>query len=166
MLLRVLTVWFKKECLKQFHIKRSSWKRKFRENLFGQKDQELVNRISYPHTNEAIVGPAVRPAWLAAANSTFARYISMARVASNPVGLHRFRPNFRTPQTPHQLFKIPLHSQTATRKFRSIARCQTNPDPTETPSTVCPLVPPMSNLGFYVPRLEGIYFCVFFCLFM
>lgn len=59
----------------------------------------------------------------------------MARVASNPVGLHRFRPNFRTPQTPHQLFKIPLHSQTATRKFRSIARCQTNPDPTETPST-------------------------------
>ncbi|XP_062155695.1 thioredoxin-like protein HCF164, chloroplastic [Alnus glutinosa] len=59
----------------------------------------------------------------------------MARVASNPVGLHRFRPSFRTPQAPHQLFKTHLHSQTTPRKFRSIARCQTNPDPTETSST-------------------------------
>ncbi|KAB1214637.1 hypothetical protein CJ030_MR5G002868 [Morella rubra] len=59
----------------------------------------------------------------------------MARVASSPVGFHRFRPTFRNPQAPQILIKSHLHSQNRTRKFWSIASCQKNHDPTETSST-------------------------------
>lgn len=59
----------------------------------------------------------------------------MARLASNPVGLHRFRPAFRTPYASHQLFNTSLHYPAPTLRFRGIARCQTSPDSTETSST-------------------------------
>ena len=61
----------------------------------------------------------------------------MARVASNPFGLHRFRPSFQSPQFIQN--QTPFHYQNnkKTRRFRSISiACQTNPDPTEPSSTV------------------------------
>ncbi|MBA0702209.1 hypothetical protein Goari_027048 [Gossypium aridum] len=54
----------------------------------------------------------------------------MARVASNPLSLPRFRPYFQVSDTA-LLFKSPSLSPYRTRKFQSIA-CQTNPLPTQT----------------------------------
>ncbi|GMI75207.1 HIGH CHLOROPHYLL FLUORESCENCE 164 [Hibiscus trionum] len=53
----------------------------------------------------------------------------MARVASNPLSLPRFRPYFQASDSTH-LFKSPSLSQNRTRKFQAIA-CQTNPIPTD-----------------------------------
>ncbi|TYI36506.1 hypothetical protein ES332_A03G146500v1 [Gossypium tomentosum] len=54
----------------------------------------------------------------------------MARVASNPLSLPRFRPYFQVSDTA-LVFKSPSLSPYRTRKFQSIA-CQTNPLPTQT----------------------------------
>ncbi|PPR91020.1 hypothetical protein GOBAR_AA29663 [Gossypium barbadense] len=54
----------------------------------------------------------------------------MARVASNPLSLPRFRPYFQVFDTA-LVFKSPSLSPYRTRKFQSIA-CQTNPLPTQT----------------------------------
>ncbi|XWS34460.1 hypothetical protein CRYUN_Cryun21dG0040400 [Craigia yunnanensis] len=54
----------------------------------------------------------------------------MARLASNPLTLPRFRPYFQFSDFAH-LFKSPFLSQNRIRKFEAIA-CQTNPSPTET----------------------------------
>ncbi|XP_027359693.1 thioredoxin-like protein HCF164, chloroplastic isoform X2 [Abrus precatorius] len=50
----------------------------------------------------------------------------MARLSSNPIGFHRFRPCFQIPQPPH-FIAIPRHSHINTRKFQTLA-CQTNPN--------------------------------------
>ncbi|KAL4363799.1 hypothetical protein GQ457_04G009440 [Hibiscus cannabinus] len=56
----------------------------------------------------------------------------MARVASNPLSLPRFRPYFQVPESTHLLKSPSLSlSQNRIRKFQTIA-CQTNPIPTET----------------------------------
>ncbi|KAF5463892.1 hypothetical protein F2P56_014019 [Juglans regia] len=52
----------------------------------------------------------------------------MARVASSSVGLHRFRPTFRTPQSSRLMKTTPLHYPNKTHKLRSIACCQTKPE--------------------------------------
>ncbi|PON74497.1 Thioredoxin [Parasponia andersonii] len=57
----------------------------------------------------------------------------MARVASNPVGLHRFQSFLRTSQSLQSL-KPFIHFHNKTRK-RQIVSCQTTPNPTES-STV------------------------------
>ena len=54
----------------------------------------------------------------------------MARVASNPLTLPRFRPYFQVSDS-SPLFKSPFLSPNRIRKFQAIA-CQTNPTPTET----------------------------------
>ncbi|TYJ43169.1 hypothetical protein E1A91_A03G135800v1 [Gossypium mustelinum] len=54
----------------------------------------------------------------------------MARVASNPLSLPRFRPYFQVSDTA-LVFKSPSLSPYRTRKFQSIS-CQTNPLPTQT----------------------------------
>ncbi|KAE8716644.1 HCF164 protein [Hibiscus syriacus] len=58
----------------------------------------------------------------------------MARVASNPLSLPRFRPYFQVSDSTHHLFKSPSLSQNRIRKFQTIA-CQTNPIPAETESS-------------------------------
>ncbi|PKI36160.1 hypothetical protein CRG98_043459, partial [Punica granatum] len=61
---------------------------------------------------------------------------SMSRVASSPLGLHRFRPSSRNLQSP-VLVNVKTSRQkfgmSMARRLRSIA-CQTNPTPTSTPS--------------------------------
>ncbi|KAG2724624.1 hypothetical protein I3760_01G027400 [Carya illinoinensis] len=59
----------------------------------------------------------------------------MARVASSSVGLHRFRPTFRTPQPSRLTKTTPLRYPSKTHKLRGIACCQTKPDPVETSSS-------------------------------
>ncbi|XWS69365.1 hypothetical protein CRYUN_Cryun04dG0173100 [Craigia yunnanensis] len=54
----------------------------------------------------------------------------MARLASNPLTLPRFRPHFQVSDS-SQLFKSPFLSPNRISKFQAIA-CQTNPTPTET----------------------------------
>ncbi|OMO60665.1 Thioredoxin [Corchorus capsularis] len=54
----------------------------------------------------------------------------MARVASNPLSLPRFRPYFQVSDSTH-FSKSPFLSQNRIRKFQTIC-CQTNPTPTET----------------------------------
>ncbi|XP_030974619.1 thioredoxin-like protein HCF164, chloroplastic [Quercus lobata] len=58
----------------------------------------------------------------------------MARLVSNTVGLHRFRPSFHTThQSPHFIHNQTPFLNKKTRRFRSITcQSQTNPDPTET----------------------------------
>ncbi|XVF43586.1 hypothetical protein PTKIN_Ptkin02bG0051400 [Pterospermum kingtungense] len=56
--------------------------------------------------------------------------MSMARVASNPLTLPRFRPSFTVSDSAN-FFKSPSLSQNRFRRFKAIA-CQTNPTPTET----------------------------------
>ncbi|XP_039018011.1 thioredoxin-like protein HCF164, chloroplastic [Hibiscus syriacus] len=55
----------------------------------------------------------------------------MARVASNPLSLPRFKPQFQLSDSTTRLFKSPFVSQNRTRKFQTIS-CQTNPVPTQT----------------------------------
>ncbi|KAJ7952939.1 Thioredoxin [Quillaja saponaria] len=57
----------------------------------------------------------------------------MARVASTPVGLHRFRPHLQIPQ-PSKFIRSSLIFHNKTRKFKRVA-CQTDPTPTETSTT-------------------------------
>ncbi|EXB99569.1 Thioredoxin-like protein [Morus notabilis] len=56
----------------------------------------------------------------------------MARVATNPVGLHRFQPCFRTSQALHQSVTVKpnFHLQNKSRRWQIVA-CQTTPNPTE-----------------------------------
>lgn len=58
----------------------------------------------------------------------------MARLVSNTVGLHRFRPSFHTThQSPNFIHNQTPFLNKKTRRFRSITcQSQTNPDPTET----------------------------------
>ncbi|KAL5752810.1 hypothetical protein ACOSQ2_023317 [Xanthoceras sorbifolium] len=56
----------------------------------------------------------------------------MARVYSNPVGLHRFRPFSQALHQPSSLIKTSLHSHPRTRRFPSIIACQTSPNPSGT----------------------------------
>ncbi|XP_050363070.1 thioredoxin-like protein HCF164, chloroplastic [Argentina anserina] len=57
----------------------------------------------------------------------------MARVSSNPVGLHRFRPCFQTAHLPQQLRAFIPSWPNHHRRFQSVA-CQKTPNPNE-PST-------------------------------
>uniref|UniRef100_A0A2N9IDW6 Thioredoxin-like protein HCF164, chloroplastic n=1 Tax=Fagus sylvatica TaxID=28930 RepID=A0A2N9IDW6_FAGSY len=67
----------------------------------------------------------------------------MARVASNPFGLHRFRPSFQSPRFIQNQTPFHYQNNNKTRRFRSISiACQTNPDPTEPSSTEKPVVEP------------------------
>ncbi|KDP31839.1 hypothetical protein JCGZ_12300 [Jatropha curcas] len=56
----------------------------------------------------------------------------MARVASNPLGLHRFRPYFQADQLPQLLMKSSLRCQTKPSRLPTIIACQTDSKPTET----------------------------------
>ncbi|KAI9166107.1 hypothetical protein LWI28_026325 [Acer negundo] len=56
----------------------------------------------------------------------------MARLCSNPVGLHRFRPFSQSLHQPSLLIKTSHQSQPKTRRFPSIIACQTSPNPPET----------------------------------
>lgn len=56
----------------------------------------------------------------------------MARVCSNPVNLHRFRPFSQALHRPSLFIKTSLHSHPRTRRFPSIVACQTSPNPSET----------------------------------
>ncbi|XP_062010887.1 thioredoxin-like protein HCF164, chloroplastic [Rosa rugosa] len=69
----------------------------------------------------------------------------MARLASNPVGLHRFRPCFRTAQLPQQLRAFIPSRTNDHRRFQTVA-CQKTPNPSE-PSTSekSPPVEPVSG---------------------
>ncbi|GLT36096.1 hypothetical protein SLA2020_104990 [Shorea laevis] len=58
----------------------------------------------------------------------------MARVASTPFALHRFRPYIQASDSPFLLKTPPPSDQRRTRKFPIIA-CQTNPPPTENQAT-------------------------------
>lgn len=61
----------------------------------------------------------------------------MARVATNPVGLHRFQPCFRTSQALHQSVTVKpnFHLQNKSRRWQIVA-CQTTPNPTESSALV------------------------------
>ncbi|VVA09627.1 PREDICTED: thioredoxin [Prunus dulcis] len=67
----------------------------------------------------------------------------MARVASNPVGLHRFRPCFQVAQLP-QHARTSLHFRNEHRRFPTVS-CQQTPDPTETSTTEKSIVEPGSG---------------------
>ncbi|KAM5576326.1 thioredoxin-like protein HCF164, chloroplastic [Rosa sericea] len=69
----------------------------------------------------------------------------MARVTSNPVGLHRFRPCFRTAQLPQQLRAFIPSRTNDHRRLQTVA-CQKTPNPSE-PSTSekSPPVEPVSG---------------------
>ncbi|KAJ6907386.1 hypothetical protein NC651_017941 [Populus alba x Populus x berolinensis] len=55
----------------------------------------------------------------------------MARVAPNPLCLHRFRPYLQASHSSPSLLKSTFHYQTKPRKFPTVS-CQTNPDSSET----------------------------------
>ncbi|KAJ6678518.1 THIOREDOXIN-LIKE PROTEIN HCF164 CHLOROPLASTIC [Salix viminalis] len=55
----------------------------------------------------------------------------MARVASNPLCLHRFRPYLQASQSSPSLLKSTFHYQTKPRKFPTVS-CQTSPESSET----------------------------------
>ncbi|KAK9948744.1 hypothetical protein M0R45_004308 [Rubus argutus] len=67
----------------------------------------------------------------------------MARVASTPVGLHRFRPSFQTAQFPQQVKNF-VPSRNEHRRFQSVA-CQKTPDPGDTSSPDKSPVEPVSS---------------------
>ncbi|KAJ0040599.1 hypothetical protein Pint_28175 [Pistacia integerrima] len=56
----------------------------------------------------------------------------MARVCSNPVGLHRFPPSFHPIHQSPQQIKTCLNSQHKSRRFPTLVACQTTPNPPET----------------------------------
>uniref|UniRef100_F6I233 Uncharacterized protein n=1 Tax=Vitis vinifera TaxID=29760 RepID=F6I233_VITVI len=59
----------------------------------------------------------------------------MSRVASSPVGLHRFRPCLQASQ-PRHVFKTHVQSPNRVTRFQNIAiACQTTPNPTPTDSS-------------------------------
>ncbi|KAK9281191.1 hypothetical protein L1049_004086 [Liquidambar formosana] len=68
--------------------------------------------------------------------------MSTARVASSPVGLHRFPPYFQVSQSP-KLVKTSFPRSNQSRRFRTIA-CQADPDPTDSSTTEKLLVEPCS----------------------
>lgn len=55
----------------------------------------------------------------------------MARVAPNPLCLHRFRPYLQASHSSPSLLNSTFHYQTKPRKFPAVS-CQTNPDSSET----------------------------------
>lgn len=70
----------------------------------------------------------------------------MSRVASSPVGLHRFRPCLQASQ-PRHVFKTHVQSPNRVTRFQNIAiACQTtpNPNPTDSSTTEKPPVEPGS----------------------
>ncbi|KAF3438863.1 hypothetical protein FNV43_RR17138 [Rhamnella rubrinervis] len=69
----------------------------------------------------------------------------MARVASNPIGLHRIPPFFQTPQAVQPL-KSSIRFLRKNRRFISVA-CQTNPNPTDTSSPKEELVTESSSVN-------------------
>ncbi|KAJ9177185.1 hypothetical protein P3X46_012425 [Hevea brasiliensis] len=68
----------------------------------------------------------------------------MARVASNPLGLHRFRSYFQAAQPPPPLIQTSFRYQIKSRRFTTIVACQTDPNPTETSTKGKVLVEPAS----------------------
>lgn len=73
----------------------------------------------------------------------------MARVASTPSAIHRFRPNFRSSDPPFHLNSSNLAHLSRIPKFPVIA-CQSNPTPTEnqpTPKEKLPVEPDSANNG-------------------
>ncbi|XAR57846.1 Protein disulfide-isomerase [Bertholletia excelsa] len=58
----------------------------------------------------------------------------MARLVPNPIGLHKFRPDWALTRQPTLLIKAPICSQRRSRR-RQISSCQTSPTPTESSST-------------------------------
>ncbi|KAF7809775.1 thioredoxin-like protein HCF164, chloroplastic [Senna tora] len=69
----------------------------------------------------------------------------MARLCSNPIGLHRFRPSLQIPKPP-QIITNPPYPRTKPRKFHTLS-CQTTPNVDDTSSTERVVIEPSTVNG-------------------